>query len=67
MKFVIEEDGRLQTEVEREGKSGMIREVDCGVSMSLATAKALKDWLESQIGLIESAHNQAAKSSTQVK
>jgi hypothetical protein len=64
MKFVVDEDGKLETEVERESKSGMIREVDCGVSMSLATAKAFKDWLESQIEVIESAHNQAAKSST---
>ncbi len=67
MKFVVAEDGKLQTEVERESKSGMIREIDCGVSMSLATAKALKDWLESQIELIESAHNHAAKCSTRTK
>ena len=64
MKFVVDEDGKLETEVERESKSGMIREVGCGVSMSLATAKAFKDWLESQIEVIESAHNQTAKSST---
>lgn len=59
IKFSIENDGRLQTEMHREGKAGMVREVDCGITMSLSTAKSLREWLSGQIDLIEKAQTVA--------
>lgn len=45
----VEESGRLGAEISTEGKSGIIREVECGVSMDIHTAKALKEFLEKLI------------------
>lgn len=44
-------DGSIGPEVieEREVKSGPVREVEVGVVMDLATAKAFRDWLDEKI------------------
>lgn len=37
-----------------EGKSGIIREIQCGILMDLETAQSLKTWLDEKIEFIQS-------------
>lgn len=41
--------GRLGKELGREGKIGIIREVEAGAVMDLKTAELMRDWLDSKI------------------
>jgi len=51
----LEPDGKLGKEItsEREGKSGVIREVDCNIMMDLNTAKTIRGWLDRHITMLE--------------
>jgi len=50
----------LGDETLREGKDGMIREVEVGVTMTLELAKKLHAWLGNHIGHIEAEMHSAA-------
>ena len=45
----ITEEGRLGNVIKKEGRSGIIREIECGISLDVSTAYALKEWLERKI------------------
>jgi len=45
----VTEKGLLGKELSREGKIGIIREVEAGAIMDIATAELLRDWLDSKI------------------
>src|ERR1035437_6274980 len=45
----INENGSLGKEVKRDGKVGVIREIECGVIFDIETAKTMKKWLEDRI------------------
>lgn len=38
---------------EREGKTGIIREVDCNIMFDINTAKNIRTWLDQQIRILE--------------
>jgi hypothetical protein len=46
-------DGTLGDEISREGKSGIIREVEAGMVMDVNTALLFKEWLEKNIKAIQ--------------
>ena len=46
-------NGSLGEEIKREGKTGIIREVEAGLVMDLKTASLLKEWLSEKIEQIE--------------
>ena len=37
------------TEAHREGKDGLVREIECGLIMDVQSAIALRDWLDGRI------------------
>ena len=45
----INKNGQLGKELKREGKRGMIREVECGISLDIVTAQTIRDFLDKQI------------------
>jgi hypothetical protein len=47
--FVLNPDGKLGPELNREGKQGMIREIESGIVMDVITAIRLRDWLSEKI------------------
>ncbi|MCG2713074.1 MAG: hypothetical protein L6416_12240 [Candidatus Omnitrophica bacterium] len=42
-------DNRVGKETGRDGKQGIVREVECGIILDLDTAISLKDWLDNKI------------------
>ena len=55
VKHELNKDGTLGKQIgKREGKSGIIREIESGVIMDISMAKTLKGWLEKQINAHES-------------
>lgn len=42
----LDDQGRVGSEIGTEGKSGIVREMTCGVILDIRTARGLKDWLE---------------------
>lgn len=46
-------DGAIGPEVKREGKTGIIRQVECGLVLDIQTAKSLRDWLNDKIEKFE--------------
>lgn len=50
-------NGQLGGEVRRSGKVGVIRELDCGIVLTLPAAKTLHSWLTKQILALESKKN----------
>jgi len=53
IRFAVEESGELGDEIEREGKNGFVREIECGLVMDIHTAKSFRDWLDSKIQELE--------------
>jgi len=47
-------DGSLGKELSRQGKTGLIREVEAGVVLNPATAEAIRSWLAQKIQLLQS-------------
>jgi hypothetical protein len=45
----VKEDGSLGKELERDSKSGIIREVEAGLTMDLAAAEVIHGWLGEKI------------------
>lgn len=45
----IEKNGHLGEEKERVGKEGLIRQIECGISLDIKAATDLKIWLEEKI------------------
>jgi len=53
IEFAILPEGKIGSEIKREGKDGIVREVEIGVLMDATAAKNLADFLLSQVKLIE--------------
>lgn len=53
IEFEILPEGKLGKEVNREGKDGIVREMEIGVLMDATAAKNLADFLLSQVKLLE--------------
>lgn len=47
--YGIDKTGRLGKLKKKTGKKGLVREIECGISISIRTAFALKNWLEDKI------------------
>lgn len=45
----VENDGRLGKMKKKIGEDGFIRQIECGISLDINTATALKGWLEEKI------------------
>ena len=53
IEFEILPEGKLGREINREGKDGIVREMEIGVLMDAIAAKNLADFLLSQVKLLE--------------
>lgn len=51
----LNQEGSLAGELrdEREGKEGIVREVDCNIMIDLNTAKTIRGWLDQQVKILE--------------
>ena len=64
-------DGSLGDEVAREGKDGIVREVEVGIVLSLNAAQLIADWLHNQVKVLKESrpeqapHESAAPAKTQ--
>lgn len=52
---------RLGEEIATEGKKGVVREVEVGVTMTIDMAKVLRDWLDDSIRRFETARRGEGK------
>jgi hypothetical protein len=50
---VLEPVSGGETEISREGKEGLIRDVEIGCIIDVGTAKVLVEWLQNKIDLLE--------------
>ena len=50
----INEDGSLGKEVSRQSKTGVIREIEAGIILDLATAESVRNWLTEKIDSLKS-------------
>lgn len=48
----------LGKEIQREGKTGVVREVEVDILMNLEVAKAVRDWLNEKVVLLENAQHE---------
>jgi hypothetical protein len=57
------ENGKLGNEISelKEGKEGVIREVDCNILMDVDTAKNVRNWLDNHIKSLEELEKKATK------
>ena len=57
MEYDLSPEGTIGNEIieSRIGKSGMVREIDVGVSMNLDVAVSLRKWLDEKISVLEEA------------
>ena len=46
-------DGMLGEEIEREGKEGIIREIEAGIVMDIDVARVFRAWLDERIKTVE--------------
>jgi hypothetical protein len=53
IEFAVEPEGKLGNEIKREGKDGIVREMEIGVLMGATAAKNLAQFLLSQVKLLE--------------
>lgn len=49
----VNKDGTLGVEIKREGKSGLIREIEAGIVFDLATAEKIQKWLSGKIEVLK--------------
>ena len=42
-------DSRVGKEIGREGKQGLVREVECGIILDIDTAISIRNWLDTKI------------------
>ena len=45
----LNQDGTLGEELRREGKEGIIREIEAGLILDIKTAEVIRDWLANKI------------------
>lgn len=45
----VDAEGHVVKEMERSGRTGIIREFDCGVIMTIEAATGLRNWLNKQL------------------
>lgn len=67
IQFAISPDGKLGEEIAREGKDGIVREMEIGILISAKSAKNLSDFLLQQIKLIEESEPATKDGSTTEK
>lgn len=48
-KYKMSDSGEVGDEILREGKSGVIREIECGLIMDINAAKSFHKWLDERI------------------
>jgi len=48
------EDGVLGKEISRQSETGVIREIEAGIILDLATAESIRNWLTEKIDLLKS-------------
>jgi hypothetical protein len=53
IELAINADGSLGGEIDREGKEGLVREVEVGVMLDLKAAKDIAQWLLKQVEILE--------------
>lgn len=53
VKHLVKDSGIVGDEIEREGKAGFIREIECGLIMDIVTAKKLREWIDNKINEFE--------------
>ena len=53
IEFALSPEGKLGRELNREGKDGIVREMEVGILMTASAAKNLADFLLSQVKLLE--------------
>ena len=58
----ITEEGNLGEITDRTSKSGIIREMECGLVMNIETAQQIKDWLEDKLNQFEELSAKQSKS-----
>ncbi len=61
IQYKVTSEGTLGEEVHRIGKEGIIREIEAGLIMDIAIAKAFRDWLNEKIELYEKLKNEVEK------
>ena len=49
----VNKDGTLGEEIQREGKEGLIREIEAGIVFDLATAEQIQKWLTKKIDILK--------------
>lgn len=49
----LKPDGSLGEEVAREGREGLVREIEVGVMLNASAARLISDWLRDQVTLLE--------------
>jgi hypothetical protein len=47
--YSVDENGRLGKLKRKTGKEGFVREIECGISLDIKTARALRTWLEEKL------------------
>jgi len=65
IEFQVSSEGALGAEVKREGKEGLVREMDIGIILNADTAQQLSDFLQKQLLVLkESTPEQPDNTST---
>ena len=59
--YEITKSGLLGKEIRREGKAGLIREIEGGAIMDLATAERVRDWLDEKIKTLKTQNSRTSK------
>ncbi len=54
-------DNRVGNEICREGKKGLVREIECGMILDVNTAIAMRDWLSRRIDEINKVFTTVSK------
>ncbi len=52
--YELNENGTLGKEVSHESKAGLIREIEAGIVLDLATAESINSWLKEKINILKS-------------
>ena len=58
---LVDKSGQIGEEVAREGKEGLIRQIECGLTFDIPTAIKIRDWLDEKIKLYEKATDKTIK------
>lgn len=61
IEYKVTEVGDIGDEIKREGKKGIVREIEAGVIMDIDVAKVLRNWLDQKIKLLEELETRTKK------